>query len=77
MPIVSAVFDGITVDPTICNGKPTIRGISITVDFVLKLLGDGDTAEDIVRDYPELEADDICQGAEYGSWLASEETSPI
>jgi uncharacterized protein (DUF433 family) len=49
----------------------------ITVDFVLKLLGDGYTAEEIVREYPELEKEDVYQAAKYGAWLASEKTSAL
>ena len=60
-----------------CEGKPTIRGLRITVDFVLKLLGDGYTADDIVREYPELEKEDVYQAAKYGAWLASEKTSVV
>ena len=71
------MLDRITVDPGICNGKPRIQGTRITVDFVLKLFGDGYTADDIVREYPELEKDDVYQSAKYGAWLASEETSRI
>lgn len=67
----------ITVDPRVCEGKPTIRGTRMTVDFVLKLLGDGYTAEEIAREYPELEKDDVYQAAKYGAWLASEKTSAI
>ena len=68
------VFDRIQVNPAVCNGKPTIRGLRITVDFVLKLLGDGYTAEAIAREYPELEPEDVYQAAKYGAWLASEQT---
>lgn len=65
------MLDRIRVDPRVCEGKPTIRGMRITVDFVLKLLGDGYTADDIVREYPELEKEDVYQAATYGAWLAS------
>jgi len=71
------MLDRIRVDPTVCEGKPAIRGMRITVDFVLKLLGDGYTADDIVREYPELEKEDVYQAAKYGAWLASEKTSAI
>jgi uncharacterized protein (DUF433 family) len=71
------MFDRIKVDPGVCSGKPTIRGMQITVEFVLKLLGNGYTAEDIVQEYPELEKEDVYQAARYGSWLASEKTSRI
>ena len=71
------MLDRIKVDPGVCEGKPTIRGLRITVDFVLKLLGDGYTADDIVREYPELEKEDVYQAAKYGAWLASEKTSVV
>ncbi len=68
------MLDRITVNPNVCSGKPTIRGLRITVDFILKLIGDGYTAEDIVREYPELEKDDVYQAAKYAAWLANETT---
>ena len=68
------MLDRITVNPDVCNGKPTIRGLRITVDFVLKLIGDGHTAEDIVREYPDLEKDDVYQAAKYAAWLVNETT---
>jgi uncharacterized protein (DUF433 family) len=71
------MLDRIQVDPLICEGRPTIRGLRITVEFVLKLLGDGYTAADIVREYQELELEDVYQAAKYGAWLATERTSPI
>jgi len=53
-------------------GKATIRGTRITVDFLLRLIGDGLSPEDIVRDYPELTVADVREAAKYGAWLASE-----
>ena len=46
----TGVFDRIKIVPGVCEGKPTIRGIRITVEFVLKLLASGYTADDIVRE---------------------------
>lgn len=71
------MLDRIKIDPKVCGGKPSIRGLRITVDFVLKLLGDGYTAEDIARLYPELEPEDVYQAARYGAWLASEQTLAV
>lgn len=71
------MLDRIHIDPRVCQGKPTVRGLRFTVDFVLKLLGDGYTAEEIVREYPELELEDIYQSAKYGAWLASGQTSAV
>ena len=71
------MLNRITIDPEICEGKPAIRNLRITVDFILKLIGDGYSVEDIIKNYPELEKEDIYQAAKYGAWLASEKTIAI
>jgi uncharacterized protein (DUF433 family) len=57
----AATFLGgrITIDPEICNGKPTIRGKRIAAQTVLEFLGAGESADEILRQYPSLEPDDI------------------
>ena len=55
----------ITVNPDICMGQPTIRGLRVTVAFVLKLLASGMTHGEILKAYPELEKEDIFQSIEY------------
>ncbi len=57
----------ISIDPHICEGKPTVRGTRMTVEFVLKLLGNGYTADDIVREYPILDLEDVYECATFGS----------
>ena len=56
-----AIFlDGrITIDPEVCNGKPTIRGKRIAAQTILEFLGAGETTEEILKQYPSLESDDI------------------
>jgi len=49
----------ITVSPGIMTGKPTIRGLRITVEQVLKALAAGVTQHELLEEYPELEQDDI------------------
>lgn len=68
-------FDRIKLEPGLCGGKASIRGLRITVDFILKLLGDKYTPEEIVREYPELEVEDVYEAAKYAAWLASETTA--
>lgn len=53
------IADRITIDPDLCNGKPTIRGIRITVQTVLGYLAAGDSKEEILEAYPSLEGEDI------------------
>lgn len=70
-------LDRITVNPKVCQGKATVRGMRITVEFVLKLMGNGYTMEEVIQDYPELEKADVYQCASYGAWLASERTLSV
>ena len=52
-------LDRITINPEICHGKPTIRGLRYPVETILELLSSGMTIEDILADYEDLERDDI------------------
>jgi uncharacterized protein (DUF433 family) len=49
----------ITANPEIFGGKPIIRGMRISVELILSLLAQGETKEDILADYPDLERDDL------------------
>lgn len=49
----------IVVDPKVMVGKPVIRGTRVTVEFVLTLLAQGLTVDEILKDYPHLTRDDI------------------
>lgn len=49
----------ITVNPEIFGGKPIIRGMRISVELILSLLAQGETADAILVDYPDLTKDDI------------------
>ena len=59
----------IAVDPTICNGRPTIRGTRVTVQTILEFLGAGDSIEDILDEYPSLTREDILASLRYSSRL--------
>ncbi len=49
----------ITIDPAVCNGRPTIRGKRIAVQTILEYLAAGDSEADILAQYPGLEPEDI------------------
>jgi uncharacterized protein (DUF433 family) len=54
-----ALLSRITANPKIFGGKPIIRGMRISVELILSLLAQGETAEAILDDYPDLAAEDI------------------
>ena len=53
------IADRITVSPAQCGGRPCIRGMRIRVVDILDLLAAGESTEQILKDYPYLEAEDI------------------
>ncbi len=57
--------DRIEVDPKVLVGKPVIRGTRIAVEFLLELLAEGWTDEEILKNYPQLAADDIHAALHY------------
>lgn len=63
------ITDRITIDPDVCNGRPAIRRTRVTVETVLGFLGAGDTADDILQQYSQLEREDIAACLEFASRL--------
>jgi uncharacterized protein (DUF433 family) len=61
------LLDRITFDPAKMGGRPCIRGMRIRVSDVLDMLAGGATSEEILRDYPYLEADDIRASLAYAA----------
>jgi uncharacterized protein (DUF433 family) len=59
----------ITIDPDICNGKPTIRGQRITVQTILEFLSAGESSEEILKQYPTLTQEDIQASLSFASKL--------
>lgn len=69
-------FDRITFDAKIMGGRACIRGIRITVAHVVNMVANGMTIEEIVKEYPDLEAEDVRQSLQYAAFLTSEEIYP-
>jgi uncharacterized protein (DUF433 family) len=67
------MFERITFDPAVMGGRACIRWMRMAVSLVVNLVANGMSTEDIVREYPELGAEDIRQALQYASALANEE----
>jgi uncharacterized protein (DUF433 family) len=63
----------ISIKPTICHGKPCIKGTRIMVSIILDYLSAGETREAIRAQYPQLTDEDIQAVLGYAAWLAHEE----
>lgn len=53
------ILERITIDPAVRSGKPVVRGTRITVTDVLEYLAGGMTPDEILADFPDLDAEDI------------------
>jgi len=67
------LFSRITVDPKVMLGKPTIRGMRITVEQILKSLSAGISQQDLLDEYPDLETEDFQAVFAYVAALVEEE----
>jgi uncharacterized protein (DUF433 family) len=67
------MFDRITFDKQILGGRACIRGMRIPVSVVVGQIAHGATFDEVLADYPDLEAADVQQALEYAAWLAQEE----
>jgi uncharacterized protein (DUF433 family) len=63
----------IVMDPRIMTGKPTVKGTRITVEMILRKLGAGMTAEEILQDHPHLTLDDIRAAQAFAADYLAEE----
>lgn len=64
---MTSLPERITINPRQCGGRPCIRGMRIRVSDVLDLFAAGLSAEEILEEMPDLEADDLKESLSYAS----------
>jgi uncharacterized protein (DUF433 family) len=55
----NSFLDRITINPNIAHGKPTIRNKRYTVEGMLEYMAGGDSLEDLLEEFPDLEKEDL------------------
>ena len=65
-------LDRITQRPGVMGGKACIRGLRVTVAMIVGQIGAGRSVDELLADYPYLEADDILQALRYAAWRTDE-----
>ena len=69
------LLDRITVNPEVCHGSPTVRGLRYPVAMIIGLLASGMTTDELLGDYPDLEHDDVLAALEYAAKVTDTRTS--
>lgn len=64
----------ITLNPEVCNGKPTIRNMRFTAAQLLELMAGGMADNEILNDYPYIEKEDIKAVLQYAAHIANAKT---
>lgn len=67
----------ITFDTNVMGGKPTIRGLRVTVGMIIGLIASGHSTEEILKAYPYLEKEDIHEALTYAAWRVEEIELPL
>jgi len=70
-------FERITLDPEKCFGKPCIRDLRMSVASILGYLSSGMSLDEILKEWPELEREDIYQALGYAAWAMEERVVPL
>ncbi len=63
----------ITIDKEVLAGKPIIKGTRISVEFILELLANGWTYEEVLENYPQLTKEDILSAIQYSLEILKDE----
>lgn len=70
-------FERITINPKQMGGLPCIRGLRIPVTTIVGLLAAGETHDQILADYPDLEAEDILAALAFAAEAVQERELPL
>lgn len=64
---MNSLLSRITINPDICHGQPVVRGLRYPVESLLEYLAGGDTIDDILKEYPDLEREDLLACLEFAA----------
>jgi uncharacterized protein (DUF433 family) len=70
-------FQRITVKPEQMGGVPCVRGLRIPVATVVGMVADGMSVDEILRAYPDLEAEDVSEALRYAAEAVREREIPL
>jgi len=59
------VYERVAIDPRICHGQACVKGTRIPVHQIVHMLANGDTIDELLKEYPSLEREDILACLDY------------
>ena len=67
----------IAIDPNVCHGQAVVKGTRIPVHQIVRMLANGDSIDELLKDYPSLSRVDVLACLEYAASLAEEQVTPL
>ena len=67
------MHERITIDPNVCHGQACIKGTRVPVHQIVRMLANGDSIEELLKEYPSVKREDILAGLDYAASLAEEQ----
>jgi len=64
---MNARLSRITINPEVCHGKPVIRGLRYPVESLLEYLAGGDSIEEVLAEFPDLQREDLLACLEFAA----------
>lgn len=64
---MNSLLSRINIDLEVCHGKPVVRGLRYPVESILEYLAAGDSFEDLLREFPDLEREDLLACLEFAT----------
>jgi len=74
---VTAMHERISIDPQVYHGQACVKGTRVPVHQVVGMLANGDTIDDLLREFPNLQREDILACLQYAADLTEEEVTPL
>jgi len=71
------MYEHISINPKICHGQACIKGTRIPVHQIVRMLANGDTIDELLKEYPSLKREDILACLDYAATLAEEQVTPL
>ncbi len=71
------MHERISIDPKVCHGQACVKGTRIPVHQIVRMLANGDSIEDLLKEFPSLTREDILACLDYSASLAEEQITPL
>lgn len=71
------MYERISINPRLCHGQACIKGTRIPVYQIIRMLANGDTIDELLKEYPSIKREDILACLDYAAALTEEQVTPI